>query len=116
MDKRTVHRMPHSRIVNEATHTTYLPRVVRHAKNICPAAKILFSEVLYLSDENLCCVETNSLLAKLLNSDTSSIKRWLKALSEEKFLSIEHLICKERGSCRKIWINVESLIDREPKA
>lgn len=107
---KTIYRTPRSILLN-ANHTTYLPRPVRQSKKICYGAKILFSEILYFSNKDLCFSKTNPFLCELMDLDETTIKRWIKELIRENFITVEYLSAKENGSLRKIWINSDIVVD-----
>lgn len=62
------------------TYYTLLPADVRYDSNLSSSAKILYSEVLFLSKKLGYCWAKNESLALLFNVATETISRWISEL------------------------------------
>ena len=82
---------------------TVIPAHVMQNKNLCPNAKVIYSEITELCNRYGYCRANNSYFATRFKMTVRSIRRWLSQLKEEGFIHIEYF---DNGSPnpRKIWI------------
>lgn len=83
-----------------------IPSYVSESPDIEPRAVLLYGHIVGLSHREGYCWASNQHLANLNRVDVSTIKRWIKSLSDAKFIIIE---TDKTGIHwqRKIWISQE---------
>lgn len=87
-----------------------IPAHVRYCKEIEMGAKLLYGEITSLTHAEGYCWASNQYFADLYSVDVRTVKRWLKSLSDQKYIQIEtSKKIDEDGitSIRKIWISPE---------
>lgn len=67
-----------------------IPASVRYCKELPPAAKLLFGEIVALTSVKGYCYAQNPYFMELYQVDRATIKRWLAALAAQGFVRIEH--------------------------
>lgn len=67
-----------------------IPASVRYCRALAPAAKLLFGELVALTSTSGYCYAQNPYFMRLYDVDRRTIMRWLAALAEQGFISIEH--------------------------
>lgn len=82
---------------------------VRYSDKITANEKILYAEIVTLSDKHGYCFSTNSYFAKLYNTRTETISRWIKSLKDNSFVKVEYSPIDENGNQkRKIYPLIEN--------
>ena len=71
---------------NEAGYYAILPANIRYDKGIPANAKLLYAEVTALCRKEGYCWATNEYFADLYKVDERTIERWIKKLSDKKYL------------------------------
>jgi len=66
-----------------------IPADVRYNKDLCPNAKLLYSEITALSNQQGYCWASNKYFANLYDVDERTVKRWLKDLENFGYIEIE---------------------------
>lgn len=66
-----------------------IPASVRYCKELQPAAKLLFSELVALTDLRGFCWASNAYFMKLYAVDRATVKRWLAALVQQGFIAVD---------------------------
>ena len=67
-----------------------IPASVRYCKELQPAAKLLFGELVALTTTSGYCYAQNPYFMHLYGVDRSTIKRWLASLADQGFIRIEN--------------------------
>jgi hypothetical protein len=75
---------------------------VRYSKDIPDGAKLLFGEITALCSKEGYCWATNKYFAELYDKDNGTIRRWVYALRDAGFITIDP--GKEEGNKRRIFI------------
>lgn len=89
---------------SEPSYYSVTPAPVRYS-HINNGAKLLYGEITALSNKHGYCWATNSYFANLYGTDKSTIKRWIRQLSEKHFIK-SVVIKDENGRViqRRLWI------------
>lgn len=69
------------------TYYTILPAEVRFDKRLLPYERLLFSDVLALSNKKGYCYATNAFFAKIYGVSTVSISTWISSLIKYGYIS-----------------------------
>lgn len=78
-----------------------IPDDVLNDKNLTPNEKILFGEILKLSQETGECWASNKYFCEIMNTThNESVSRWIKHLKEKNYIEIE-MITNENGKILK---------------
>ncbi|MDR0666844.1 MAG: helix-turn-helix domain-containing protein [Campylobacteraceae bacterium] len=88
--------------MKKPNYYSILTAKVRYDNDLCPNAKLLFSEITSLSNKEGYCWATNEYFANLFNVSQRSVTRWITSLREKKY--IYESIDKKSGNERKIYI------------
>lgn len=67
-----------------------IPAKVRYHKKLTPNSKIIFGEILCLSQSTGKCFATNKHFADLYGKSEASISKWINELKDEGFVKIEY--------------------------
>jgi hypothetical protein len=81
--------MPHEINLNDLSFDAVIPSAILLNRNIEPACVKFYAFVRGLTRAHGYCFATNAYLAQLMDSDESSVRRWLSSLKEEGFIEIE---------------------------
>ncbi len=84
-----------------------LPRSARYDERLPPECKVMYSEIVTLSQMRGWCGAANSYFAKLFGVTSRTVQRWIKFLRDDEYIRIEI----EEGYKRKI-IPLEKILDR----
>lgn len=99
------------------TYYTTLPWQIRYDNDLKPNEKILYSEILLLSNKNGYCSAQNSYFAELYNVSTGSISKRINGLRKAGYINVS-INFKEDGKTfdeRRIYINnLDNLVINEP--
>ena len=75
--------------INDLNFDVVIPTFILLNRNLEPNAKVLYAFIKGLTRAHGYCFATNGYLAKLMESDESSVKRWISSLKEQEFIEIE---------------------------
>ncbi len=70
-----------------ATYYTILPAEIRLDKRLLPYKRLLFSDVLALSNQKGCCYATNAYFAKIYGVSVVSVSTWISNLIKYGYIS-----------------------------
>ena len=63
-----------------------LPAVVRYDKTLAPAARLFYAELTALANQEGYCFAHNKYLMDLFEVDSRTLRRWMTALEERKYI------------------------------
>ncbi len=90
-----------------------IPSQVRYDKNLRANEKLLFGEIMALTDKTGECWASNNYFAELYDVTPQAISKWIKNLEEKGYISIKYLKNKTNNSIDKRVIKgVSTNIDR----
>lgn len=70
----------------ERAYYAIIPANVRYDKDLQPNAKLLFAEITALCNDKGYCWASNQYFAELYNASLPSVKRWINALVDKKYI------------------------------
>jgi uncharacterized phage protein (TIGR02220 family) len=94
-----------------------LPSYIRHDKNLKPSEKLIFGEILALSQKEGYCWANNSYFAEIYDVSNSTVSKWINNLISFGYIRSE-LIYKDDSKeieKRKIFVNDVDLIAIDKK-
>jgi len=86
-------------MTNKPTYFSILPAEIRYNKELSNGAKLLYSEIMALSNKYGECMATNGYLSEAFETNNRTITRWLTQLKDKEFITVVN--GKEKG-LRKI--------------
>ena len=101
---------------NKKSYYAIIPASVRYDESLPPNAKLLYGEITALCNAEGYCWASNKYFADLYGVSISSIKRWIKVLLDQGYITSK-LVYKEGGSeieTRWLQICTEGGIKNEP--
>lgn len=100
----------------ERSYYAIIPADVRYDQDLQPNAKLLFGEITALCNDKGYCWASNQYFAELYNASIPSVKRWINALVDKKYI-YRKLIYKENSKeVEKRILSVHPGIKNEPRA
>ena len=90
-----------------------IPSRVRYDSRLTPSEKLLYGEILALSEKSGYCFATNSYFAKLYNVTVVSVSNWVGHLIDYGYISAEYNKTSEDKSNRKLYVLDRSILDNE---
>jgi hypothetical protein len=85
--------------MNQPTNYTLLPYQVRLDSRLCPFARLLYGEIVALSQQTGYCWASNTFFAQLYQVREKSVSRWLRELRQNGYIRVE----VAKGNQRKIY-------------
>ena len=89
--------------MNNPGYFSVIPAEVRYCKSLKPNAKLLYSEISALCNQEGFCWADNGYFAELYEVNNKTISRWISQLEEYGFINVE--ILKSKGNARKITLS-----------
>lgn len=83
------------------TYHTHLPATVRLDQSLSAHARLLYSEISALCDQQGYCWASNQYFASLYGVKRKAISRWIQQLSEHGYIRLE--ISQSEGNLRRIY-------------
>ncbi len=87
-----------------------IPADVRYCKDLESNAKLLYGEITALCNKEGYCWASNKYFAELYDVEIRTVQRWLKSLSDNKFIFISNEQDENKQSIRKIYLKDPSQI------
>ena len=72
------------------TYFTILPADVRYDKRLLANEKIIYSEILFLSQKKGYCHATNAYFAEVLSASVTSVSKWINKLIKLSYIKMEY--------------------------
>lgn len=72
------------------TYFTILPADVRYDKRLLANEKIIYSEILFLSQKKGYCHATNAYFAEVLSTSITSVSKWINKLIKLSYIKMEY--------------------------
>jgi hypothetical protein len=85
--------------MNQPTNYTLLPYQVRLDSRLCPFARLLYGEIVALSQQTGYCWANNAFFAQLYQVREKAVGRWLRELRQNRYIRVE----VAKGNQRKIY-------------
>ena len=85
--------------MNQPTNYTLLPYQVRLDSRLCPFARLLYGEIVALSQQTGYCWASNAFFAQLYQVREKAVSRWLRELRQNGYIRVE----VAKGNQRKIY-------------
>lgn len=89
-----------------------IPANVRYDRSLTPNAKLLFSEITVMTKKEGYCWASNNYFADVFSVSPQAISKWIKALSDKGYISIEYERKGNQIMRRKIYPEVSTKVDR----
>ena len=86
--------------MNQPTNYTLLPHQVRLDNRLCPFARLLYGEIVALSQQTGYCWASNTFFAQLYQVREKAVGRWLRELRQNGYIRVE----VAKGNQRKIYL------------
>lgn len=90
-----------------------IPEPVRYDNRLKAFERLLFSDIMALSNRDGFCTVPNSYFAKLYDADKTTISRWLSHLSDLKYVRIKNEWYPLLGNVRKIYPNIDVMMPND---
>lgn len=101
--------------MKKPTHYTILPAEIRYHKKLNANEKILYSEILALSNNDQgYCFASNKRLSEMMGVHHKSISRWINSLKDAKVIKISYVIKNKNVEKRKIYPSTKMLLPSNP--
>ena len=85
--------------MSQPTNYTLLPYQVRLDSRLCPFARLLYGEIVALSQQTGYCWASNGFFAQLYQVQEKAVSRWLRELRQADYIRVEIV----KGNQRKIY-------------
>ena len=83
--------------MEKPNYYSIIPASIRYDKGLTPNAKLLYAEITSLLQMNGICFASNKYFSKLYGKNKVTISRWIKALKERGYISVNYTY-KEGGN------------------
>lgn len=74
--------------MDHPNYFSVLPAEVRYDNDLCPNAKLLYSEITCLCNKNGYCESSNDYFANLYKTTKETISRWISQLKKKKYIDV----------------------------
>ena len=83
-----------------------VPDNILHDKKLSPYAKLIYSELPFLSKEDNYCSKSNSYFADLYGVTSQAVSKWINSLSDNGYVRIEYITDKDKKQTlqRRIYL------------
>ncbi|MHB8096084.1 MAG: helix-turn-helix domain-containing protein [Erysipelotrichaceae bacterium] len=88
----------------ESNYYAIIPASVRYDKELIPMSRLLFGEITALTNDKGYCWATNFYFSELYGVSETSISKWIKSLSDKKYIRIEYIKRGFEVIQRKIYL------------
>ena len=82
-----------------------IPAEVRYDNELTPAQKVFYAEITSLTSKSGVCWASNKYFARLYDVYPSTVSRWVKALQNKKYISVNYIKEGEEIKQRRIELN-----------
>lgn len=83
-----------------------IPSRVLHDNSIDPGARIIYGEIAYLCGKNNFCWFDYDLFSKLYGASKRTLAKWIKALVDAKYITVEHIPADGKPNDKKMKITL----------
>lgn len=90
-----------------------IPEPVCYDNRLKAFERLLFGDIMALSNCDGFCTVPNSYFAKLYDADKTTISRWLSHLSDLKYVRIKNEWYPLLGNVRKIYPNIDVMMPND---
>lgn len=74
--------------MDHPNYFSVLPAEVRYDNDLCPNAKLLYSEITCLCNKNGYCESSNDYFANLYKTTKETVSRWISQLKKKKYIEV----------------------------
>lgn len=91
---------------NKKSYYAVIPATVRYDESLPPNAKLLYGEITALCNSEGYCWASNKYFADLYGVSISSIKRWIKILTDRGYITSKIIYKEGGGEIETRWVQI----------
>ena len=89
--------------MEQPTYFTITPSKLRYDSRVIPNAKLLYGDIMCLSNKEGYCFATNGYFAELYSSTPQAVSRWIKSLEQNGYVRTELIYKGKEVIQRRIY-------------
>ena len=89
--------------MEKPTYFVIIPSKLRYDSNVIPNAKLLYGDIMCLSNKEGYCFATNGYFAELYSSTPQAVSRWIKSLEQNGYVRTELIYKGKEVIQRRIY-------------